>query len=393
MNTKYIYIILFLILCVGTLSGQNTMSSPVDLGTKSGSFTYTDTKNTSSYTNNYTGRSTSDVYYKFTTTTAMDVVISHCGSAVSDTYVYLLNSSGGLLASNDDYSGEGKCSTTTQSYLKMTNLAAGTYYVVSEGYSQNGNITTTIQGTVQKVEYDLGSKSGSFTYTHTQNTASCPNSYTGQSSNDVFYKFTTTVVMDVVISHCGSALSDTYVHLLDASGTRIAYNDDYSGEGKCSTTTQSFLKMTNLAPGTYYVVSEGYSQNGNITTAIQGIVPVVGMGVGSTDRNYIHTRTYTDEAGTTYLDQVQYFDGLGRPVQTVQKAITPGTDVSARKDLISLQEYDAFGREDKAWLPAVVSGNNGAYVTPETVKTNAITSNASDQKPYSYPVYEASPLN
>ncbi|MBK5723049.1 pre-peptidase C-terminal domain-containing protein, partial [Dysgonomonas sp. Marseille-P4677] len=372
MKTKYIYIILFLILFVGTLYGQNTMSSPVDLGTKSGSFTYTDTKNTSSYTNNYTGRSTNDVFYKFTTTVAMDVVISHCGSAVSDTYVYLLNSSGGLVASNDDYSGEGKCSTTTQSYLKMTNLAAGTYYVVSEGYSQNGNITTTIQGTVQKIEYDLGSKSGSFTYTHTQNTANCSNSYTGQSSNDVFYKFTTAVAMDVVISHCGSALSDTYVHLLNASGTRIAYNDDYSGEGKCPTTTHSYLKMTNLAVGTYYVVSEGYSQNGNITTKIEGIIPNAGMGVGSANQNYIHTRTYTNEAGTAYLDQVQYFDGLGRPVQMVQKAITPGTDSTTRKDLVTYQEYDGFGREDKGWLPAVVSGNNGAYMPLATYKSKAM---------------------
>lgn len=393
MKTIYIFIILFLILFAGTLSGQNTMSSPVDLGTKGGSFTYTDTKNTGNYTNNYTGRSTNDVFYKFTTTVAMDVIISHCGSAVSDTYVYLLNSSGGLVASNDDYSGEGKCPTTTQSYLKMTNLAAGTYYVVSEGYSQNGNITTTIQGTVQKIEYDLGSKSGPFTYTHTQNTANCSNSYTGQSSNDVFYKFTTTTIMDVVISHCGSALSDTYVHLLNASGTRIAYNDDYSGEGKCPTTTHSYLKMTNLAVGTYYVVSEGYSQNGNITTKIEGIIPNAGMGVGSVNQNYIHTRTYTNEAGTTYLDQVQYFDGLGRPVQTVQKAITPGTDPAARKDLVMLQEYDAFGRESNSWLPAVVASNNGAYIAPTTVKIGAVSSHGNDQKPYSMPVYEASPLN
>jgi RHS repeat-associated protein len=386
---------LLLLSTAGTLSGQtgNTQSTAIDLGSKSGSFTYTDTKNTSSYTNNYTGRSTNDVYYKFTLTTAMDVVISHCGSAVSDTYVHLLNSSGGFVALNDDYDGEGHCSSTFNSYLKRTNLAAGTYYVVSEGYSQNGNITTTIQGTVQKVEYDLSSKSGSFTYTHTQNTANCFNSYTGRSTNDVFYKFTTTVAMDIIISHCGSAVSDTYVHLLNSSGGIVASNDDYSGEGKCSSTLNSYLKMTNLAAGTYYVVSEGYSQNGSITTKIEGIVPNIGMGVGSTNQNYIHTRTYTNEAGTTYLDAIQYFDGLGRPVQTVQKGITPGTDVSTRKDLVTLQEYDAFGRDDKTWLPAVVSGNNGAYVAPATVKAGAVSTNGSDQKPYSYPVYEASPLN
>ena len=113
----------------------------------------------------------------------------------------------------------------------------------------------------------------------------------------------------------------------------------------------------------------------------------------SSTQNYIHTRTYTNETGTAFLDQIQYFDGLGRPVQTVQKAITPGADIAARKDLVTLQEYDVFGRDDKTWLPAVVSGNNGAYVDPATVKTGAVSTNGGDQKPYSYPVYEASPLN
>lgn len=109
----------------------------------------------------------------------------------------------------------------------------------------------------------------------------------------------------------------------------------------------------------------------------------------STDQNYILTRTYTKEDGSRYLDYVQYFDGLGRPVQTVQKAITPRTDLSARKGLILLQEYDEFGHEDKAWLLAAIAGNNGAYVNPAT----AITTNGRDQKPYSMPVYEASLLN
>jgi RHS repeat-associated protein len=108
----------------------------------------------------------------------------------------------------------------------------------------------------------------------------------------------------------------------------------------------------------------------------------------SSDRNYIHTRTYTDGGGQKYLDQIQYFDGLGRPVQTVQRGITPNT-----ADLVTYQEYDAFGRESNSWLPAVISGNNGAFVSPETVKAGAISSNGGDQKPYSLPVYEASPLN
>ncbi|MDR1706658.1 MAG: RHS repeat-associated core domain-containing protein [Prevotella sp.] len=110
----------------------------------------------------------------------------------------------------------------------------------------------------------------------------------------------------------------------------------------------------------------------------------------STNRNFVLSRTYTNESGTTYLDQVQYFDGLGRPVQAVQKGITPGANP---KDLVTLQEYDGFGRDDKTWLPAAIGGNNGAYVDPATIKTGAVSANGNDQKPYSMPVYEASPLN
>ncbi|MDR2927359.1 MAG: DUF6443 domain-containing protein, partial [Cytophagaceae bacterium] len=106
----------------------------------------------------------------------------------------------------------------------------------------------------------------------------------------------------------------------------------------------------------------------------------------SSDRNYIRTRTYTNESGTAYLDAIQYFDGLGRLVQTVQKGITP-----QQNDLVTLQEYDAFGREAAQWLPAKGAGN-GAYTNPATVKANA-GALYGDASPFSKPVYEASPLN
>ena len=106
----------------------------------------------------------------------------------------------------------------------------------------------------------------------------------------------------------------------------------------------------------------------------------------SANQNYILTRTYTSEDGTKYLDNIQYFDGLGRPAQTVQRKITPTS-----KDLVTLQEYDEFGRSANSWLPGT-SATDGAYVNPATVKAAAKTLNA-DQNPYSRPVYESSPLN
>ena len=106
----------------------------------------------------------------------------------------------------------------------------------------------------------------------------------------------------------------------------------------------------------------------------------------SQDQNYIRTRTMTNEAGTEYIETIQYFDGLGRPVETVQKGITPN-----KADLVSLLEYDAFGRESNAWLPGVAAGNNGAFIADPKAKIKASYGN--DTNPYARTDYEASPLN
>ncbi len=101
---------------------------------------YSDTRNNGSYANDYVGQGSGDIYYQFTLPFAATVNVSHCGSGF-DTYLYLLNSSGGVVASNDD---DGALCSGTAASVSVA-LSAGTYYVVSEGYSTNtGNITTTI---------------------------------------------------------------------------------------------------------------------------------------------------------------------------------------------------------------------------------------------------------
>lgn len=118
---------------------------PFPVGTKSDDFGFSNTQNTNLFTNQYTGRSTNDIFYEFTLTVPMNVTITHEGSVVNNTYLYLLDNNGNLIVSNDNYSGEGHCSNTLHSFIRRQ-LAAGTYYVVSEGYSSNGPITTNIIG-------------------------------------------------------------------------------------------------------------------------------------------------------------------------------------------------------------------------------------------------------
>ena len=58
----------------------------------------------------------------------------------------------------------------------------------------------------------------------------------------------------------------------------------------------------------------------------------------------------TAAAGSKYMASYDYYDGLGRLFQKVQKGITP-----TGSNLISLQEYDGAGRRSESWLPIVSS--------------------------------------
>jgi RHS repeat-associated protein len=260
------------------------------------------------------------------------------------------------------------------------------------------------QDTMQQ-PFDLGSKGFSFTFTDTKNTTNYSNDYSGEDSNDVFYKLTLTTTMDIIVSHCGSGINDTYLHILNASGEEIESCDDYSGDNCCANDLQSYIKITEMPAGTYYIVSEGYgSNNGNITTSIDGIkaLPSTGLydgsAVGSSTNagiNYIFTITPTvatcdvrSLGVNESLQTVQYFDGLGRPVETVQRGITP-----QKNDLITYTEYDSVGREWKQWFPAYKAGNNGAYVDKTTFTSQAATTYNGDSRPFNEIGYEPSPLN
>ncbi len=72
--------------------------------------------------------------------------------------------------------------------------------------------------------------------------------------------------------------------------------------------------------------------------------------------NYVYSRTYQSELGTVptnkfetdnaYIQEITFFDGLGRPKQ--QNAIRQSSD---EKDIVTHIGYDVFGRQDTEWLP------------------------------------------
>ena len=104
--------------------------------------------------------------------------------------------------------------------------------------------------------------------------------------------------------------------------------------------------------------------------------------------NYIRTKTFLDNMGASFIQETEYFDGIGRSVETVSKGITPSFS-----DIIVLREYDFTGRDSVCWLPAPFAGN-GTYVPPAELKA-VISSNSSyggDASPFRRKFYDSSPL-
>ena len=82
-------------------------------------------------------------------------------------------------------------------------------------------------------------------------------------------------------------------------------------------------------------------------------------GQPSIKQNYISIHSKMDAEGTKEQVSIQYFDGLGRPVQNVLKNYT-----HSGKDLVTNIDYDYCGRITKEWLPTPIENNSG-YIKPE----------------------------
>ncbi len=280
MKTKLILIFFILTWSLSIHAQQgNNMSYPIEIGTYSTDFEYSNTQNTENFTDNY-GQPQNDVFYKFTIRVRMKVVMKNCDSEIVDTVISLLDASGNEIGYNDDSDVSINCgSASGEAYLSKV-LDAGTYYVVAEGFMEDGPITTQIVGTLLSTEgdclqeaIDAGTYSNSFDYSDTQNMKYFSGQYADENKEDVFYKFTLTRRMVVTITHCGSSIYETVAYLLDATGNRITSDYGYTGDGRCSSGIPHALIQRTLEAGTYYIVSKGFDLSELITTNIIGYAP------------------------------------------------------------------------------------------------------------------------
>ncbi len=146
-----------------------------------------------------------------------------------------------------------------------------------------------------------------------------------------------------------------------------------------------------------------------ITSILFGTGVMVFAQSPSTNQNYVMETTVKVPGKTTLASlaglpvgqanrTIQYFDGLGRPLQTVTWQGSP-----TGKDLVQVFEYDALGRESKKYLPyAEQTSADGGY------KSSGFTNQSNYYRalptgwdahaiktdyPFSITKFEASPLN
>jgi len=127
----------------GQAAAGSGMAGAIDMGTFSGTGTFSDSRsNTDACLGNNLGQPSNDIFYRFVLTGTSTIELMHCGSGF-DTYMHLLDQWGSVITFNDDNYTSPVCP-GNQAYIQTT-LPAGTYYVVSEGFSTaSGVISTTI---------------------------------------------------------------------------------------------------------------------------------------------------------------------------------------------------------------------------------------------------------
>lgn len=111
------------------------------------------------------------------------------------------------------------------------------------------------------------------------------------------------------------------------------------------------------------------------------------------DENYVQTRSYFEPVNTSspnakQLRKVDYFDGLGRPLQSI---IVKGSPIG--NDVVSHFEYDEFGRQRKDFMPVPQSNTQNGQIFTDPLANATQPDIYGTEKIFSEKILENSPLN
>lgn len=180
----------------------------------------------------------------------------------------------------------------------------------------------------------------------------------------------------------------------------------YTWKDQASATVGSGRYLTTATPGNYRVTVSKTGVTGTGTSAAFKLLSQT----DNYNMNFIVSnapqRPVKDLDSLGYLtveemaQSIQYFDGLGRLIQTVGTQSSP-----LKQDIIQPTVYDKYGRETIAYLP--VSGDTSGLYKPGLINPSAKSYTgfaeefyntpgsgmAMDSKPYAEIIFEPSPLN
>lgn len=125
---------------------------------------------------------------------------------------------------------------------------------------------------------------------------------------------------------------------------------------------------------------------------ILSYIPILITGITfaqSQNQNYIKNTTYTKPNQEQAIESIQYFDGLGRPIQAITKRQATGG-----QDIVQHIEYDAWGRQGKEFLP-LINGSGSLNFRDNAGNTTLSFYNdiLGDGNPFAEKNIENSPLN
>lgn len=382
-----IAILFFLFLFCTDLFAQpvgSNMTNPIIMGTYAGgTYTYSDTKNnrvTFGYGDDM-GQPSDDIYYQFTIQGTASVDISHCSSTF-DTYMWLLDASGNIMASNNNNGT--LCPSSTAASLRIASLPAGTYYIVSEGFSTNfGNIVTAVTLTVAmpppppggwNPAYKIAPVNGIYNYSYNQTPAQLV---------EIYAPAFVTTGLSYEWQESTSPIFSTY----SVVGGSSTYNFP-----TFLTQTKYYRRKTSYTNGAYI-----YSNTVKITVG----------SVNWEDINYIREHDVLTTAITTFqgvdqlaigskLQTTTYLDGLGRSVEKVSRETAVPSSGTLWGDIVQFSQYDAYGRQQTNYLPYTTTNQSGKYKTaPVTDEAayyvNPVTYN--ETSAFSSITFDNSPLN
>jgi len=187
------------------------------------------------------------------------------------------------------------------------------------------------------------------------------------------------------------AQHDTTLNQPNQSGTFVAPHRIELSDGFSALGTIRFEGYINPALAQCVTLNTALSSNQNY---IATYVPRVAGITNPADPN---------NSTCDVMATVQYFDGLGRPVQTVQIKGSP-----TLRDMVQTINYDQFGRQSTKYLPFTVrptDPSNGSFKTNAAADQASFYSNPSNpatwnaagvtknQFPFAETNFEPSPLN